>query len=85
MSLEDTLDITERRGNPGSEVTNKELEEIENSAKDNHKETRAKKSEEKIRQTVANTKVPVHGYLRVEIKDDEAIRVLGVNINIMSF
>ena len=27
----------------------------------------------------------MHGNLRVEVKDDKAIRVLGVNINIMSF
>ena len=27
----------------------------------------------------------MHGNLRVEVKDDEAIRVLGVNINIISF
>ena len=37
------------------------------------------KNEEKIRQTVANTKVPVHGNLTVDVKDDEAI------INSMSF
>jgi hypothetical protein len=41
--------------------------------------------EEQIRQTVSNTKVPVHGNLSVEKKDDEALRFLGVNINSMSF
>ena len=70
MSFKDTLDTMERRRNPGSEITNKELEEIENAAEDNQKTARAKKSEEKTRQTVANTKVPVHGNLRVEVKDD---------------
>ena len=85
MSFEDTLDVMERRRNPDSEITNEELEEIENLAEDNHKATRAKKSEEKIRKAVANTKVTVHGNLRVEVKDHKAIRVLCVNINIMSF
>ena len=75
----------ERRRNPETETTNKELEEIENTAKDNQKASRAKKSEEKFRQTVANTKVPVHGNLRVEVQDDKATRVLGVDINIMSY
>ena len=70
MSFKDTLDTMERRRNPGSEITNKELEEIENAAEDNQKTARAKKSEEKTRQTVANTKVPVYGNLRVEVKDD---------------
>jgi len=75
----------DRRRNPESEITSKELKEIENAAKDNQKAARAKKSKEKFRQTIANTKVPVHENLRVETKDDKAIRVLGVNINIMSF
>ena len=41
--------------------------------------------QEKIRQTVANTKVPVYKNLRVEVKDHEVIRVLGVNIKSVSF
>ena len=49
----------ERRRNPESEMTNKELEEIENAAEDNQKAAQAKKIKEKFRQTVANTKVPV--------------------------
>ena len=79
------MEIMARRRNPESEITNKELEEIENAAEDNKKAARNRKEEEQIRQTVSNTKVPVHGNLRVEEKDDEAIRFLGVNINSMSF
>ena len=75
----------ERRRNSESGITNKELEEVKNATKDNPKAAQVKKSEEKIRQTVANTKVPVHGNLRVEVKDDEVIRVPGIKINIMSF
>ena len=54
-------------------------------AEDNKKAARNRRKEEQIRQTVSNTKVPVHGNLRVEEKDDEALRFLGVNINSMSF
>ena len=68
MSFEDTIEIMDRRRNPESEITNKDLEEIENAAEDNHKAGRAKKSEARFRQTVANIKVPVHGNLRVEKK-----------------
>ena len=74
MSFEDTIEIMDRRRNPESEVTNKELEEIENAAKDNQTTARAKKSKGKIRQTVANTNVPVHRNLRVEITDDKGYR-----------
>ena len=57
-----------RRRNQESEITNKELKEIENAAEDNKKAARNHKKEEKIRQTVSNTKVPAHGTLRVEEK-----------------
>ena len=74
-----------RRKTPESEITNKELEEITNASED--QQTAAKGERKKIvyQTTVANTKVPIHGNLRVEDKDDEALRVLGVNINSMSF
>ena len=85
MSFENTLKIIKRRRNPESLTTNKELEEIENATKDNQKEARVGKTQKKIGQTVANTKVPLHGNFRVEVKDDDAIRVLGININSMSF
>ena len=85
MSFEDTVEIMARRRNPESEITNKELEEIENAAKDIQKAARGYKKAEKIRQTVSNTRVPVHGTLRVEGKDNEALRFLGVNINSRSF
>ena len=49
------------------------------------KAAKNRKIEEKIRQTVSNTKVPAHGTLRVEEKNDEALRFLGVNIDSMSF
>ena len=85
MSFEDTVEIMARRRNPESEITNKELKEIENAAEDNQKAAREYKKAEKIRQTVSNTRVLVHVTLRVEGKDDEALRFLGVNINSMSF
>ena len=71
------IEIMDRRRNPEFERTNKELKEIENAAKDNQKTAQTKKREEKFRQTITNTKVPMHGNLRVEKKDDKAIRVLG--------
>jgi hypothetical protein len=37
LSFEDTVEIMARRRNPESEITNKELEEIENAADDNNK------------------------------------------------
>jgi len=85
LSFEDTLNIMNRRKTPESEITNKELEEITNASED--QQTAAKGERKKIvyQTTVANTKVPIHGNLRVEDKDDEALRVLGVNINSMSF
>ena len=85
LSFEDTVEIMARRRNPESEITNKELEEMENAAEDNQKAARKYKEAEKIRQTLSNTRVPVHGNLRVEEKDNEALRFLGVNINSMSF
>ena len=68
LSFEDTVEIMARRRNPESEITNKGLEEIENAAEDNKQAVRNRKKEEKIRQTVSNTKVPVHGTLRVKKK-----------------
>jgi hypothetical protein len=37
LSFEDTMEIMARRKNPESEITNKELEEIENAAEDEKK------------------------------------------------
>ena len=59
------VDIMERRRSPESEIKNKELEEIDDAAEENQKAARARKIEEKFGQTVANTKVPGHGNLRV--------------------
>ena len=85
MSFEDTVEIMARRRNPEAEITNKELNEIENAAEDNRKAARGHNEAGKIRQTVSNTRVPVHGTLRVEEKDDKGLWFLGVNINSMSF
>ena len=41
--------------------------------------------QENIRQSIANTKVPLNGNIRVEVKNEKAIRITGVNIDIMSF
>ena len=39
------------------------------------------KQQAAYKQMVINTKIPLHDNLRVEGKDEEAIRVLGLNIN----
>ena len=43
MSFEDTIEIMNKRRNPESEITNKELEEIENVAEDQQKAAWVKK------------------------------------------
>ena len=58
---------------------------MKNVTKDQQKAAREEKRQEKSRQTVENAKVPLYGNLRVEVKDEEVIRVLGVNMNSMSF
>ena len=40
---------------------------------------------EEFKQTVANTKVPLHGDIRLEKKDPEVIRAFSHNINGMNF
>ena len=74
-----------KKRNPQTEITNKELEEIDNEGEDMNKTAKLKQQQAAFKQTVANTKVPVHGNLRVEEKDEEAIRVLGLNINSLLF
>ena len=49
LSFEDTMEIMARRRNPESEITNKELEEIENAAEDGKKAARNREKEEQIR------------------------------------
>ena len=36
-------------------------------------------------QTAATTKVPIHGNLQVEEKEEEAVRFFSINVNGMSF
>ena len=74
-----------KRKNLESEITNKEPKEIENATKDQQKAAQVEKNQTEVRQTVTKMKVSLYGNLRVEVKDEEAIIVLGVDINIMSF
>ena len=47
--------------------------------------TNLEKHQTAYKQTVENTKVPLYINLRVEEKDEEATRVLGLNIDTLSF
>ena len=74
-----------KRRNPQTEITNKELEEIEEEAVDITRNVDPEKKQAAYTQTVTNTKVYLHGNLRVKEKDEEAVRVLGLIRNSLSF
>ena len=74
-----------KRRNHQTEITNKELEEIEEEVVDLKRNTDLEKEQAAYKQTVTNTKVPLHGNLRVEETEEEVVRVLELNINSLSF
>ena len=74
-----------KRKNPESEITNNKLKEIKNANEDQQKSAWVEENQTAIRQTIINTKVPLHGNLRVEVEYEEVVRVLGVDVNSMSF
>ena len=74
----------EKRRNPETKTTNKKLEEIETEADDLRRNTDLEKKKAAYKQSVTNKKVSLHGNLRVDEKNKEAVRVLGLNINSLS-
>ena len=74
-----------KRRSRQTEITNNELEEIEEESVNLRRNTDLEKEQAVYKQTVIDTNIPLHGNLRVEEKDEEAVRVLGSNINSLSF
>ena len=73
-----------KRRNPQTKIVDKELEEIEEKADNLRRNTDLEKKKAAYKQSVTNKKVSLHGNLRVDEKDKEAVRVLGLNINSLS-
>ena len=71
--------------NPQSKIKDEELEEIENKGKDKKMRAKLEKQQAAYKQMVTNMKVPLWKKLRIEKKDEESIRVLGLNIDSLSF
>ena len=60
ISFEDTLEIMNRRRNPQTEITSKELKEIENESDNLKRNADLEEEQAAYKQTVTNTRVPLH-------------------------
>ena len=85
LSHEETLHVMNNRSCPHEEIQAAEVETIIAEAGVQQTQSAPTSSEEKYRQTIANTKVPIHGDLRVETKSDDVLRFFSHNINSMSY
>ena len=85
LSYEESMDLIGKRRNNTDDITEKELEELEAIQEEEEEAKTREKDTKAFRESVAQTKVPIYGNLRVQEKPDNAIRFFGHNINSMSF
>ena len=75
LSFEDTIEIRKQKKESSNQKQGWQGKDV----------SRSRKKQAAYKQTVTNSKVPLYGNLRVEEKDKEAVKVLGLNINSLSF
>ena len=85
MSPNDLLDIMQQKCEGNREYTNAQLEEMVGKSSDEQSAEQVKADKVKERQTVMNTKVPTHGTLRKNEREDEDVTFMGVNINSLAY
>ena len=79
------MDIMARRKRPLEEPSSHEVEELETSAAPNVERAEAAAEEVEYQEKAEESKVPIHGDLRVNKKEDHTFRFLSININGLRF
>ena len=85
LSYSATMDIMARRKRPLEEPSSHEVEELETSAAPNVERAEAAAEEVEYQEKAEESKVPIHGDLRVNKKEDHTFRFLSININGLRF
>ena len=85
LSYEDTVDIMNRRKKGTEEISAKDLEDLMANKEEDVQKEAENGEDQKHRASVAATKVPIYGTLRLDVKPDDAIRFFSGNVNGLSF
>ena len=85
LTYEDVAEILKSRGKRPESISEQELDDINGGKYGKEDQEEKDKEEASYQKTAENTRVPIHGNCKEEAKDDEAIRILSVNVNIMSY
>ena len=84
MKANELLDhLKQQRGN-SEEMKKEEMDELLKDAHEEEKEVRKVKVKTKIRRSVVNIDVPIHGSWKANSKDENDLTFLSVNVNTLA-
>ncbi|KAL7536733.1 hypothetical protein ACHAXR_007367 [Thalassiosira sp. AJA248-18] len=79
------MDAMNRRDNRNGDISEREVREVLQRTADERDSPDETKEQATYRASVAQTKVPIYGNLRVKQKEDDALRFFSTNVNGLSF